>query len=119
VKNIFVVNPLINAAITNLLLTGNNDGTQATVTFENRSNIVLVNPEIILHMAGKAQIKERIIGTFLPGQQGTKTISTRIITSNLNYICAEIFVAGDTNSFDNRACHNLINELEVVAIVAR
>lgn len=115
VKNIFVVEPEVNVAVTNLLLIANNDGTMATVTFENRSNVVLVNPEIILDLSGKAKIKERVFGTFLPGQESTKSISTRIVSDNMAYICAEISVTGDVNSFDNRACNNLTGELEVVA----
>ncbi|MCW5912010.1 MAG: PKD domain-containing protein [Cyclobacteriaceae bacterium] len=114
VKDIFVVVPLINAAVTNLLLLSNNDGIQATVTFENRGNVVLVNPEIILDLAGKAKIRERATGTFLPGQQGVKSISTRVMPDNIGYLCAEIFVVGDGNSFDNRACSNLTQELTVV-----
>jgi PKD repeat protein len=114
VKSIFVVEPQINVAVTNLLLIANNDGALATVTFENRSNVVVVNPEIILDLAGKAKIKERVFGTFLPGQQSSKSISTRIVSDNLGYICAEISVAGDVNSFDNRACSNLTGELTVV-----
>jgi PKD repeat protein len=113
-KTIFVVEPQINVAVTNLLLIANNDGALATVTFENRSNVVVVNPEIILDLAGKAKIKERVFGTFLPGQQSSKSISTRIVSDNLGYICAEISVAGDVNSFDNRACSNLTGELTVV-----
>lgn len=114
VKSIFVVEPQINVAVTNLLLVANNDGALATVTFENRSNVVVVNPEIILDLAGKAKIKERVFGTFLPGQQSSKSISTKIVSDNLGYICAEISVAGDVNSFDNRACSNLTGELTVV-----
>lgn len=114
VKNIFVVEPQIDVAVTNLLLIANNDGTMATVTFENRSNVVVVNPEIILDLSGKAKIKERVFGTFLPRQESTKSISTRIVSDNLGYICAEIAVLGDVNSFDNRACNNLTGELEVV-----
>lgn len=114
VKNIFVVEPQINVAVTNLLLIANNDGALATVTFENRSNVVVVNPEIVLDLAGKAKIKERAFGTFLPGQQSSKSISTRIVSNNLGYICAEISIAGDVNSFDNRACNNRTNELTVV-----
>lgn len=114
VKSIFVVEPQINVAVTNLLLTENNDGTLATVIFENRSNVVVVNPEIVLDLAGKTKIKERVFGTFLPGQQSSKSISTRIVSDNLGYICAEISVAGDVNSFDNRACNNLTEELTVV-----
>ncbi|MBX2917500.1 MAG: PKD domain-containing protein [Cyclobacteriaceae bacterium] len=114
IKTIFVVNPEINVAVTNLLLVANNDGTVATVTFENRSNVVVVNPEIVLDLSGKAKIKERVFGTFLPGQQSSKSISTRIVSDNLSYICAEISVMGDVNSFDNRACNNLTGELEIV-----
>jgi PKD repeat protein len=114
VKDIFVVNPLVNAAVTNLLLLTNNDGMQATITFENRSNVVLVNPEIILDLGGNAKIKERVIGTFPPGQQGTKSITARIVSDNLAFICAEISVPDDINSFDNRACSNLSSELVVI-----
>ncbi|GIL22507.1 MAG: hypothetical protein BroJett042_10200 [Bacteroidota bacterium] len=114
VKNIFVVEPQINMAVTNLLLVTNNDGTLATVTFQNQSNIVLINPEIILDLAGKSKIKERIFGTFLPGQLSTRSISTRIVSDNLAYVCAEISVMGDVNNFDNRTCTNLAGELEVV-----
>lgn len=113
-KNIFVVEPRIDIAVTNLLLITNNDGALATVTFDNRSNVVVVNPEIVLDLAGKAKIKERVFGTFLPGQQSSKSISTRIVSDNLGYICAEISVAGDVNSFDNRACNNLTGDLTVL-----
>ena len=83
---------------------------KATVTIKNEGNISMSSPEVIIDLAGNASVKEKLIGTILPGQSLTRTLSIDILSKNLQYACAELNTAGDTYLFDNRQCINLETE---------
>lgn len=110
-KIVQVVVPQINLAMTELTLFNNGDGSlRANVTIRNDGNLTIQNPDVYLNLAGKAQVKEKISGPVLPGQSITRTLATSILPTNLKYACAEVFVNGDTNQFDNEKCINLADE---------
>ncbi|MBL7877461.1 MAG: PKD domain-containing protein [Cyclobacteriaceae bacterium] len=110
-KIVQVVVPQINLAMTELTLFNNGDGSlRANVTIRNDGNLTIQNPDVYLNLAGKAQVKEKISGPVLPGQSITRTLATSILPTNLKYACAEVFVNGDTNQFDNEKCINLVDE---------
>ncbi len=107
-KRIDVVVPEINAVLTDFILTSTpTGGKRATVTVENRSNIALINPDVVLDLSGKAFITDKIVGTILPNQSITQTLTVDILPLHLLYACAEVQIAGDRYQFDNRACVNL------------
>ncbi|MEQ1587063.1 MAG: PKD domain-containing protein [Cyclobacteriaceae bacterium] len=111
-KDVQVVVPQINAALSGFSLTANSDGTlMAMVTVMNRSNIPISNPDIYLDLSGLTQVKEMFSGTIQPNQSITRTLTSAIMPVNLNYACAEVLITGDANSFDNRECINLNSEI--------
>lgn len=114
-KDVQVVVPQINAMLSGFWLKGNADGTlNATVTVENKGNITITNPEVYLDLSGVTEVEERISGTIPPNQSITHTLTSTILPVNLKYACAEVFITGDANTFDNRECTNLENEITFV-----
>lgn len=114
-KDVQVVVPQINAVLSEFRLASNTDGTLlATVTVENKGNITITNPEVYLDLSGNTEVKERITGTIPPNQSITRTLTTSILPDNLSYACAEVFITGDSNAFDNRECTNLENEITFI-----
>jgi len=111
-KEVQVVVPHINAVLSGFRLTSNADGTlNANVTVENKGNITITNPEVYLDLSGVTEVKERISGTIPPNQSITSTLTSTILPDNLSYACAEVFITGDSNAFDNRECTNLDSEI--------
>lgn len=116
VTDISVVVPEMNAAVTDFVMTPNPDGTwKGIVTIQNKSNMAISNPEVHLDLAGRSQIKEKVIATLQPNQTYTQTISTDFVASNLSYVCAEVRLPSDGNAFDDRQCANLDNESMALA----
>lgn len=109
-KMIQVVVPNVNAVLSEFKLTPLGGSMKATVTIKNEGNISMSSPEVIIDLAGNASVKEKLIGTILPGQSLTRTLSIDILSKNLQYACAELNTAGDTYLFDNRQCINLETE---------
>lgn len=111
VKEIQVVVPNMNAAITDFVLSPNPDGTwKGIVTIENRSNMAITNPEVFIDLAGRTRIKEKVTATLQPNQIYTQQISTDFIGSNLSYVCAEVRLPNDAYAFDDSQCATLTNE---------
>lgn len=111
-KDVQVVIPQINAVLSGFSLTANSDGTlKAMVTVENRGNIPISNPDVYLDLSGLTQVKEKISGTIQPGYFITRMLTSAVVPENLKYACAEVLITGDSNSFDNRECINLDNEI--------
>lgn len=113
-KMIQVVVPNVNAVLSEFKLTPSGGSMKATVTIKNDGNISMSNPEVIIDLAGNASVKEKLLGTILPNQSLTRTLSIDILSKNLQYACAELNTTGDTYLFDNRQCINL--ETETIAI---
>ncbi|HRG79280.1 MAG TPA: PKD domain-containing protein, partial [Cyclobacteriaceae bacterium] len=114
-KDVQVVVPQINAVLSEFRLESSTGGTLiATVTVENKGNITITNPEIYLDLSGNTEVKERLTGTIPPDQFITRTLTTSILPDNLSYACAEVFITGDSNAFDNRECTNLENEITFI-----
>lgn len=112
IKDVQVVIPQINAVLSGFSLTAISDGTlKAMVTVENRGNIPISNPDVYLDLSGLTQVKEKISGTIQPGYFITRMLTSAVVPENLKYACAEVLITGDSNSFDNRECINLDNEI--------
>ena len=114
IKMIQVVVPSVNAVLTEFKLIPVGGSMKATVTVQNKGNISMNNPEVIIDLSGGASVKEKLSGTILPNQSLTRTLSIDILSKNLQYACAELYTVGDTYLFDNRQCINL--EAETIAI---
>jgi len=111
IKTIQVLVPEINAVLKDFILTSTVDDTRkATVTIENKSNVALDNPVVLIDLSGNASISETFPASILPNQSFTYTFSTDIIPRNLSYACAEVQVPDDIFLFDNRECVNLLTD---------
>lgn len=106
-----VVVPEIRTRLSDFSLLTEPDGSrQASVSFENKSNVPVIDPEIILDVSGGALLKEKITGKFKPGQEITQQIGIRLVPRALNYVCAELVVSNDLEPLDNKLCISVSEE---------
>ncbi len=76
------------------------------LTVVNRGNVPLVNPVVLLHLAGGSKIQETLLTTLAPGATGVYELTTELLPGT-QYLCAELAVPNDVDIANNRACINL------------
>jgi hypothetical protein len=70
----------------------------------------LVDPGILIDFAGGGSVKEKVSGLIRPGKSITQTLGAQIVLNAIQYICAEIDVADDANTLNNKQCVSLTND---------
>lgn len=112
-----VVIPRIDIVMNNFSLTNdpNTNSSKAIVTILNSGNVPLVNPEVLINLAGGASIKEKISGLIRPGKSIIQTLALQIVPRGLEYICAEVDVADDVNTTNNKQCVSLSSDDVILA----
>lgn len=89
------------------LTTGTQPSTsRLALTVTNRGNVPLVNPVVLLHLAGGSKIQETLLTTLTPGAEGIYELATELLPGT-EYLCAELVVQGDVDLSNNKACINL------------
>ncbi|MCU0418231.1 MAG: PKD domain-containing protein [Cyclobacteriaceae bacterium] len=94
-------------AVAAQLTPGSQPSTQRlSITVTNRGNIPLVNPVVVLHVAGGSKIQETIVATLAPDATAIYTLATELLPGT-QYLCAELAVPNDVDVANNQACINL------------
>jgi hypothetical protein len=111
-KPINVVVPNVDAEMTDFFFVKdtNTGSLQPVVKLLNRSNITLTNPSILLDVAGGSSVSQQITGTVKPNQEISQMLDLKLIPKTNQYVCAEVVVAGDIDTFLNRKCLSLSGE---------
>lgn len=111
-KPINVVVPNVDAEMTDFFFVKdtNTGSLQPVVKLLNRSNITLTNPIILLDVAGGSGVSQQITGTVKPNQEMSQMLDLKLVPKTNQYVCAEVVVAGDVDTFLNRKCLSLSGE---------
>lgn len=111
-KIISVVVPRIDAVMTDFYFVKDpvTNSLQPVIKVLNRSNVSIVDPSILIDVAGSSVVQKKIIGIVRPNQELTQTLDFQIVPRTNYYVCAEVQVAGDTDLFLNRKCLSLSND---------
>ncbi len=113
-KTIHVVVPAVNATLSSFKLIPSGNSMKIVVTIKNQGNISILNPEVVVDLAGEFSFTQNLIGTILPNQELTQELPAAFLRSQANYVCADVNVIGDNNPLDNRQCENL--DVEVIVV---
>jgi len=113
-KTIQIVVPAVNAALSSFKLVPFGNSMKIVVTIKNQGNLSILNPKVIVDLAGNFSFTQNLIGTILPNQELTQELSATFLRSQANYVCAGVNVIGDNNSLDDRQCENLDTEVIVI-----
>ena len=111
-KPISVVIPKVDAEMTDFFFVKDTKtgSLQPVVKLLNRSNITLTNPIILLDVAGGSGVSQQITGTIKPNQEISQMLDLKLVPKTNQYVCAEVVVVGDTDTFLNRKCLSLSGE---------
>jgi len=111
-KIISVVIPRIDAVMTDFFFVKDptTNSLQPVIKVLNKSNVSIVDPSILIDVAGSSVVQKKIIGIVRPNQELTQTLDFQIVPRTNYYVCAEVQVAGDTDLFLNRKCLSLSND---------
>ncbi|NOS55714.1 MAG: PKD domain-containing protein [Cyclobacteriaceae bacterium] len=111
-KPISVVIPNVDAEMTDFFFVKEpkTGSLQPVVKLLNRSNITLTNPIILLDVAGGSGVSQQITGTIKPNQEISQMLDLKLVPKTNQYVCAEVVVVGDTDTFLNRRCLSLSGE---------
>ncbi len=114
---IMVVVPQVDAALDQLqfvrdAVTGE---LQALFYIENKGNLPLSNPTIVLDISGSASIKQNLSLTISPGQTASQALNYSLLPSGLTYVCVSVEEAGDVDLFNNKQCVSLTDDEVVFA----
>ena len=111
-KPISVVIPNVDAEMTDFFFVKDpkTGSLQPVVKLLNRSNITLTNPVILLDVAGGSGVSQQITGTVKPNQEISQMLDLKLVPKTNQYVCAEVVVAGDSDTFLNRKCLSLSGE---------
>ena len=109
---ISVVIPHIDLAMKNFSLTKDPsiNSSKATITISNLGNIPFTNPEVDIDLGGGALLKGNLTGIVQPGQSVVQTLGLEIVPQAISYICANVVVANDANSANDKQCLTLTGE---------
>ncbi len=106
-----VVVPSYNVVMSDFRLVSATDGSRkAEVTLWNKSNIPVVDPEVVLDVSGGPLIKETIKRKIMPDQVVTQNLGISIIPRSLTYACAECLLKDDIELFNNIKCITLTED---------
>ena len=111
-KPISVVVPNVDAELTDFFFVKdpNTGSLQPVVKLLNRSNITLTNPIILLDVAGGSGVSQQITGIVKPNQEISQMLDLKLVPKTNQYVCAEVVVAEDSDTFLNRKCLSLSGE---------
>ncbi|MCA6409287.1 MAG: PKD domain-containing protein, partial [Cytophagales bacterium] len=111
-KPISVVIPKVDAEMTDFFFVKDTKtgSLQPVVKLLNRSNITLTNPIILLDVAGGSGVSQQITGTIKPNQEISQMLDLKLVPKTNQYVCAEVVVVGDMDTFLNRKCLSLSGE---------
>ena len=108
-KIIRVVIPVIDVQLSDFYFFKDGTGAlQPVVTILNKSNVSITDPTIVVEVG--AGVKKKVIGTIKPNEELTQMLDFQIVPQALQYVCAEVLVAGDIDLFQNRKCLSLNGE---------
>jgi PKD repeat protein len=111
-KPISVVIPTVDAEMTDFFFVKDQKtgSLQPVVKLLNKSNITLTDPTILLDVAGGSSVSQQITGTLKPNQEISQMLDLKLVPKTNQYVCAEVVVAGDSETFLNRKCLSLSGE---------
>ena len=111
-KIISAVFPRVDARLTGLqfLRDPSSGEYQALFVIDNAGNLPLTDPTILVELAGKVNLKEKLNLTVLPGQSMSQILNYSFLPGGLEYICLSVEVAQDVSIYDNKECVNLTDE---------
>jgi PKD repeat protein len=111
-KPISVVVPNVDAEMTDFFFVKDpkTGSLQPVVRLLNRSNITLTNPIILLDVAGGSGVSQQLTGAIKPNQEVSQMLDLKLVPKTNQYVCAEVVVAGDVDTFLNRKCLSLSGE---------
>jgi PKD repeat protein len=109
-KEVSVVIPVVDIAITAMELQPTTAGYRPVVTLQNKSNVPIGNFTIRFDLSGKSLINDHVTVTIPAG--GTYQFETSfdlLQTQNLVYVCAHSELPGELTTSDNTFCVTLDN----------
>jgi PKD repeat protein len=111
-KPISVVVPNVDAEMTDFFFVKDpkTGSLQPVVRLLNRSNITLTNPIILLDVAGGSGVSQQLTGAIKPNQEVSQMLDLKLVPKTNQYVCAEVVIAGDVDTFLNRKCLSLSGE---------
>jgi PKD repeat protein len=111
-KPISVVVPNVDAEMTDFFFVKDpkTGSLQPVVKLLNRSNITLTNPIILLDVAGGSGVSQQLTGAIKPNQEVSQMLDLKLVPKTNQYVCAEVVIAGDVDTFLNRKCLSLSGE---------
>ncbi len=79
---------------------------------KNNSNYTISNVTVVLDIAGKASVREKINTTILPNASSSQILNYELLPgeSQLNYLCAELQLTDDVDLVNNSECISLESE---------
>ncbi len=111
-SKISVVVPHLDAIMKNFTLTNDpsTNSSKAQVTILNSGNMPLTNPEVDIDLGGSATLKANVTGVLQPGKSIVQILSVEIVPQLLGYVCAEVIVANDADTANDKQCLTLSSE---------
>jgi PKD repeat protein len=111
-KTISVVVPFIDVAMTDFYFLEDNatNSLQPVISLVNKSNVSIIDPIVLVDVAGGSFVRKRVSGIVRPNQELTQLLDFQLVSRNGQYVCAEVEVSGDTDLFSNRKCISLSGE---------
>jgi PKD repeat protein len=105
----------VDAAIEQLQLVRDPGTGQWQVLFviDNKGNLPLVNPGIVMNISGTASLTQNLSVTIPAGQTAAQSLPYSLIPSGVSFVCVSVDPAGDVDEFNNKQCVDLDNQ-EVV-----
>ena len=85
------------------------------ITVKNNGNITVASADILIELSAGGSIKEKMILDLQPNQSFTRALASEILPTGLNYVCATLRVAEDENTYDNKRCSTLTDEVILFA----
>lgn len=109
---ISVVVPSVDAALNDLqFVTDPISGERQTLFIvENKGNLPLTNPTILVEISGGITLKENLNLTVKPGQSASQVLRYSLLPGDVHYVCLEVETTGDVDLYNNKQCASLFGE---------
>ena len=111
-KIISAVIPRVDAGVTGLQFIQDPASGEYRALFAigNDGNLPLTNPTILVEMAGKVTLKEKLNLTVLPSQRTSQILNFSLLPRGLDYLCLSVEADQDVSAYNNKQCVDLTNE---------
>ncbi|HMI66377.1 MAG TPA: PKD domain-containing protein, partial [Cyclobacteriaceae bacterium] len=111
-KIISAVIPRVDAGVTGLQFIQDPASGEYRALFAigNDGNLPLTNPTILVEIAGKVTLKEKLNLTVLPSQSTSQILNFSLLPGGLDYLCLSVEADQDVSVYNNKQCVELTNE---------